>query len=184
MGDYLFYGLATALVTFSLLAVSLPNLLHGAISLIAAFFVTAALYIMLQLEFVALAQIMLYIGGIIIFMLIIILLTTGLGVEDRHKVPTSRRLAGAGVSAVLLFGLLYAIGSKPSAILIEDVHRAAPVTMDDIGLRLLSTGKEGFVVPFEIISILLLVALVGAVVIARRDSSVNKSHSDGQEESA
>jgi NADH-quinone oxidoreductase subunit J len=183
MGDYLFYGLATALVTFSLLAVSLPNLLHGAISLIAAFFVTAALYIMLQLEFVALAQIMLYIGGIIIFMLIIILLTTGLGVEDRHKVPTSRRLAGAGVSAVLLFGLLYAIG-KPSAILIEDVHRAAPVTMDDIGLRLLSTGKEGFVVPFEIISILLLVALVGAVVIARRDSSVNKSHSDGQEESA
>ena len=136
MGDYLFYGLATALVTFSLLAVSLPNLLHGAISLIAAFFVTAALYIMLQLEFVALAQIMLYIGGIIIFMLIIILLTTGLGVEDRHKVPTSRRLAGAGISAVLLFGLLYAIGSKPSAILIEDVHRAAPVTMDDIGLRL------------------------------------------------
>jgi NADH:ubiquinone oxidoreductase subunit 6 (subunit J) len=38
MGDYLFYGIATALVTFSLLAVSLPNLLHAAISLIAAFF--------------------------------------------------------------------------------------------------------------------------------------------------
>jgi len=183
MGDYLFYGLATALVTFSLLAVSLPNLLHGAISLIAAFFVTAAFYIMLQLEFVALAQIMLYIGGIIIFMLIIILLTTGLGIENRHQVPNSRRLAGVGVSAVLLFGLLYAIGGKPSTVLIEDVHRAAPVTMDDIGLRLLSTGKEGFIVPFEIISILLLVALVGAVVIARRDSSVTYPHGEGQEES-
>jgi NADH-quinone oxidoreductase subunit J len=182
MGDYLFYGLATALVTFSLLAVSLPNLLHGAISLIGAFFVTAALYIMLQLEFLALAQIMLYIGGIIIFMLIIILLTTGLGVKDRHQVPNSRRLAGAGVSAVLLFGLLYVIGSKSSAVLVEDVQRAAPVTMDDIGLRLLATGKDGFIVPFEIISILLLVALVGAVVIARRDSSVTYPRSDGQEE--
>ena len=184
MGDYLFYGLATALVTFSLLAVSLPNLLHAAISLIAAFFVTAALYIMLQLEFVALAQIMIYIGGIIIFMLIIILLTTGLGVENRHQVPNSTRLGGGAVSAALLFGLLYAFGDKPSGVLVQSVQMAAPVTMDDIGLRLLDTGKNGFIVPFEIISILLLVALVGAVVIARRDNSVSNSHSDGQEESA
>ncbi|MDP2105296.1 MAG: NADH-quinone oxidoreductase subunit J, partial [Desulfobulbaceae bacterium] len=131
---------------------------------------TAALYILLQLEFVALAQIMLYIGGIVIFMLIIILLTTGLGSENRHKVPTSRRLVGTGVSGFLLFGLLYAISGKSSAVLAENVSRAAPVTMDAIGLRLLSTRKDGFIVPFEIISILLLVALIGAVVIARRDS--------------
>ena len=183
MGDYLFYGLATGLVVFSLLAVSLPNLLHGAIFLIGAFFVTAAFYIVLQLEFVALAQIMLYIGGIIIFMLIIILLTTGLGVEDRHQVPILRRVAGVAVSVVLLGGLLTVLG-KPSAVLVDDVQRAAPVTMDDIGLRLLATGAEGFIVPFEIVSVLLLVALVGAVVIARRDSSDLYSHGDGQEEGA
>jgi NADH-quinone oxidoreductase subunit J len=182
MGDYLFYMLATVLVSFSLLAVSLPNLLHGAISLIAAFFVTAALYIMLQLEFVALAQIMLYIGGIIIFMLIIILLTTGLGVEKRHTVPVFRRLAAATISLVLLGGLFTVFG-KRSAVLVEDVQQAPPVTMDDIGLRLLATGKEGFVIPFEIISLLLLVALVGAVVIARRDNSVNNARGDGQEKS-
>jgi len=175
MGDYLFYALATALVIFSLLAVGLPNLLHSAISLITAFFMTAALYIMLQLEFVALTQIMLYIGGIIIFMLIIILLTTGLGVEDRYQTPNSSRLAGVAVSAALLFGLLYAISGKQSVVLVKSVQRAAPVTMDDIGLRLLSTGKEGFIVPFEIISILLLVAMVGAVVIARRDNGKEES---------
>lgn len=179
MGDYLFYGLATAVVIFSLMAVSLPNLLHGAISLIAAFFVTAALYIVLQLEFLALAQIMLYIGGIIIFMLIIILLTTGLGVENRHQVPVFRILAGAGVCVVLLIGLQYVIGAKPSAVLGKNVQRAAPVTMDDIGLRFLSISKDGFIVPFEIISILLLVALVGAVVIARRDSSKSYPHGEG-----
>jgi NADH-quinone oxidoreductase subunit J len=182
MGEYLFYALATALVLLSLLAVSLPNLLHGAISLIGSFFATAALYIMLQLEFVALAQIMLYIGGIVIFMLIIILLTTDLGIENRHQVPNRRRLAGAGVSGMLLFGLLYAIGDKPSMGLIEGVQRALPVTMDDIGLRLLSTSKDGFIVPFEIISILLLVDLVGALFIARRDSIVVSAHDDIQEE--
>ncbi len=183
MGDYLFYALATAVTIFSLMAVSLPNLLHGAISLIAAFFVTAALYVMLQLEFLALAQIMLYIGGIIVFMLIIILLTTGLGVEDRHQVPYSRRLAGAGVSVALLIGLQYVIGSKPSAALVKNVQLDAPVTMDDIGLRFLAINKDGFIIPFEIISILLLVALVGAVVIARRDNNEPYSQGDGQEES-
>ena len=175
MSDYLFYGLATVLVSFSLLAVSLPNLLHGAISLVGAFFATAALYIVLQLEFLALAQIMLYVGGIVIFMLIIILLTTGLGVENRYQLTNRRRLAGAGVSAVLLSVLLFIISYKPSTVLTDEVPRAAPVTMDDIGLRLLSTAKDGFIVPFEIISLLLLTALVGAVVIARRDSDQEES---------
>ena len=175
MSDYLFYGLATVLVSFSLLAVSLPNLLHGAISLVGAFFATAALYIVLQLEFLALAQIMLYVGGIVIFMLIIILLTTGLGVENRYQLTNRRRLAGAGVSAVLLSGLLFIISYNPSAVLTDEVPRAAPVTMDDIGLQLLSTAKDGFIVPFETISLLLLTALVGAVVIARRDSDQEES---------
>ena len=104
------------------------------------------------------------------------------GLHRQSLCALDRRFAGAGVSAVLLFGLLSAYSVKPSAVLVDGVQRAAPVTMDDIGLRLLDTGKEGFIVPFEIISILLLVALVGAVVIARRDNSVNSSHADGQEE--
>lgn len=170
MVDILFYILAAGLVLFSLLAVSLPNLLHGAISLIGSFFVTAGLYIMLQLEFVALSQIMLYIGGIIIFMLIIILLTTGLGAENRHQVANSRRITGAAVSTVLLGGMLFALFSKPSQLLEKKSPAAGPVTMDDIGIRLLDIGSNGFIVPFEVISILLLVALVGAVVIARRDN--------------
>ncbi len=170
MLDFLFYILAAGLILLSLLAVSLPNLLHGAISLIGVFFATAGLYIILQLEFVALSQIMLYIGGIIIFMLIIILLTTGLGAENRHRVITARRVTGAAVSAVLLGVLLFTLFSRPSQLLEQASSQAVPVTMDDIGFRLLSIGSDGFIVPFEIISILLLVALVGAVVIARRDN--------------
>jgi NADH-quinone oxidoreductase subunit J len=83
----------------------------------------------------------------------------------------------------VLLGGLFTVFGKRSAVLVEDVQQAPPVTMDDIGLRLLATGKEGFVIPFEIISLLLLVALVGAVVIARRDNSVNNARGDGQEKS-
>lgn len=169
MGDVLFYILATMLVLLSLIAVSVPNLLHGAIALIASFLVTAALYIMLQLEFVALSQIMLYIGGIVIFMLIIILLTTGLGEDDSlNRIRMSQRLSRALIPMGLFGSMFYFLRKTPSAVLQSETHRAAPVTMDDIGFRLLST-ENGFIIPFEVISILLLVALVGAVVIARKD---------------
>jgi len=172
--DILFYVLGGGLVLLSVLAVSLPNLLHGAISLIGSFLVTAGLYIILQLEFVALSQIMLYIGGIIIFMLIIILLTTGLGSENRHRVTAARRFTGLAISSALLAGLLCTLFSNASLLQGEAHRPAPPVTMDDIGFRLLSIGRDGFIVPFEIISILLLVALVGAVVIARRESGKEK----------
>lgn len=169
MSDFLFYILATMLVLLSLLAVSVPNLLHGAISLIGSFFVTAALYIMLQLEFVALSQVMIYIGGIIIFMLIIILLTTGLGEDDSlNRISLGQRINRALIPMGLLVSLLLFIGKTPSTLLQSATHRAAPVTLDDIGFRLLSIDN-GFIIPFEVISILLLVALVGAVVIARKD---------------
>lgn len=175
MLDLLFYVLAAGLIILSSLAVSLPNLLHGAICLIGSFLMTAGLYIILQLEFVALSQVMLYIGGIVIFMLIIILLTTGLGAENRHRVTGVRRVTGLFVSAVLLGGLLYTLFRGPSMILDNEYQNGAPVTMDDIGYRLMSIGSDGFIVPFEIISLLLLVALVGAVVIARRESGKEKN---------
>ncbi len=179
MSDLLFFILSATLVVLSLLAVSVPNLLHGAIALIGSFFMTAAIYIMLQLEFMALAQVLLYIGGIIIFMLIIILLTTGLGEENRHKVAPGRRMNGFLVAFALLTGLLLTVAKKPFGIIQDATHHAAPVTMDDIGIRLLSK-EGGYIVPFEIISLLLLVALVGAVVIARKDPDSDTADNDGQ----
>ena len=174
MLDLLFYILAAGVILLSVLAVSLPNLLHGAISLIGSFLFTAGIYIILQLEFVALSQIMLYIGGIIIFMLIIILLTTGLGKENRHRVTATRRIIGAVVSVGLLGSLLFPLFHTPSGLTGYANRTGQPVTIDDIGFRLLDIGGNGFIVPFEVISILLLVALVGAVVIARRETAMER----------
>ncbi|MCI5146217.1 MAG: hypothetical protein D3923_11975, partial [Candidatus Electrothrix sp. AR3] len=169
MSDFLFYILATLLVTLSFLVVSLPNILHSALALIGSFFITAALYIMLQLEFMALAQVMLYVGGIVVFMLIAILLTTGLGVDNRlAKISMGTWISKGLITGALLTSLLYFFTENPSSLLEPSAHQAAPVTIDQIGFRLLST-TNGFIVPFEVVSLLLLAALIGAVVIARKD---------------
>ncbi|WP_339138501.1 MAG: NADH-quinone oxidoreductase subunit J [Candidatus Electrothrix sp. GW3-4] len=170
MSDILFYILAAILVTLSCFAVSLPNLLHSAIALIGSFLITAALYIMLQIELLALAQIMLYIGGIVVFMLLIILLTTGLGSEDElSKVSIGSWLRKGLLTGALFTGLLYFFTENSSRLLESSSAKAGSVTIDQIGIRLLSTNN-GFIVPFEVVSLLLLAALVGAVLIARKDA--------------
>jgi NADH-quinone oxidoreductase subunit J len=169
MTDILFYILATVLVILSGCAVTLPNMLHSAIALVGSFLITAALYIMLQIELLALAQIMLYVGGIVVFMLLIILLTTGLGADDKlSKIKKKKWIINGLITELLFAGLLYFFVNNSSN-LEGSGAKALPVTIDQIGIRLLST-ENGFIVPFEVVSLLLLVALVGAVVIARKDA--------------
>jgi len=169
MTDILFFCLAGLLVVFSALVVMVPNLLHSALSLIASFFVTAALYLLFQMEFVALSQIMIYIGGIIIFCIIIILLTTGLGDENYLKSKRSIKLVGGGLS-VLLLAVAVKFGLQAGKLEpLGATSQVASGSMDQIGRRLLATGKGGFIVPFELISVLLLIAVIGAIVLARKE---------------
>lgn len=169
MTDILFYGLAGLLILFSCLVVAVPNLLHSALSLIASFFVTAALYLLFKMEFVALSQIMIYIGGIIIFCIIIILLTTGLGDENYFKSRLSIKLIGVGLSALLLAVAIKFTMQAGKLEPLGETSRVAAGSMDQIGRRLLDTGKGGFIVPFELISVLLLIAVIGAIVLARKE---------------
>ncbi len=176
MPDILFYSFAGLMVFFSILVVMTPNLLHGAIALVASFFMTAGLYLLFQMEFVAIAQVMVYIGGIVIFMVITILLTTRLG--ELHNPPTPKqRLWGLFVAATLLVMLLSVLTGhnfmqkiRPPAMLAESGSLAA------IGARLLKPTAGGFIVPFELVSVLLLIALIGAVVIARKEPKKNEDN--------
>jgi len=170
MTDLIFYVLAGHLIVFSVLVVTVSNLLHAAISLIASFFATAAIYLMFHMEFVALAQVMLYIGGIVIFMVITILLTSQLGAKNLFPKTAKQRLWGLFVCGALLATLIRV------ALSFENIgmHQVPPTeaaSLEAIGQRLLATNGNGFIVPFEIISLLLLIALVGAVVIAKKEKS-------------
>lgn len=171
MTDLIFFVLAGFLVFFSVLVVSVSNLLHAAISLIASFFVTAAIYLLFHMEFVALAQVMVYIGGIVIFMVITILLTSQLGARNLFPKTTKQRLWGIFVCGALLATLIR-VGLSFENTGQRRMPLSEPASLGTIGKRLLANGSEGFIVPFEIVSLLLLVALVGAVVIARKEKRI------------
>ena len=144
------------------------NLLHAAISLIASFFATAAIYLLFHMEFVALAQVMLYIGGIVIFMVITILLTSQLGAKNLFPKTAKQRTWGIFVCGALLATLIR-VGLSFEYPGVNETPVTDAASLGAIGSRLLANGTDGFIVPFEIVSLLLLIALVGAVVIAKKE---------------
>ena len=155
---FLVFGLMS--VGASLFAVTTRNVVHAALGLAAALVGAAGLFILFGAEFVGLAQILIYVGAVVILFLFGIMLTAtpGKPVVDNDQ----RGMAAAvafGVFAVLAIGIVSAYGTKK-------VDFTVAFSTEGIGKSLLTT----WVLPFEAVSILLLAALVGAIVLARRDT--------------
>ncbi|HQT90878.1 MAG TPA: NADH-quinone oxidoreductase subunit J [Candidatus Kryptobacter bacterium] len=159
--DIIFYGFALLTIVSAVGVVFSRNIVYAAFSLLFAFFGVAALYVLLAADFIAITQILLYVGGILVLIVFGIMLTT-----RAYKVEMKRGILSivpavvvAGVIAGTLIGVLTTT-KWPSTSLSPYEDTARPIGM------LLMTN---FVLPFELASILLLVALVGAVIIARRE---------------
>lgn len=166
--DVLFYADAFMIVACAALAVSMRHLLHAALALMMSLFCTAGLFVLMEAEFAALVQIMVYIGGVVIFIVYTILLTAHLGEEVPRSSTGKALLAGAGtlVLAALMLFVLWKAGAGREAV--DHLHDADNGSLNTIGQRLLSSGPDGFLVPFEVVSLLLLAALIGAVSLARK----------------
>jgi len=161
--DILFYAVSIVMVAAALLTVVVKNILHSAVALIAAFFCTAILYFLLSAEFIAVAQVMVYIGGVIVFVVFTILLTSRLG-ERTLEVSTKRKLLAAFFAAAITILAIVLLREMHGGFMLQQTEYAS---LDAIGKRLLSPGDDGFLLPFEAISVLLLISLIGAVSIAR-----------------
>jgi len=165
--DFLFYAVAVCMVALAIATVSVKNILHSAVALIGTFFCTAILYLLLRAEFLAVAQVLVYIGGVVIFVVFTILLTSQLG-EKALLTGKSRRVLA------LLFSLLFFASMAHLVLKIPGSQGSEPTAMQGyaslatFGQRLLSTEPSGFIIPFEAISLLLLASLIGAVTIARK----------------
>jgi len=169
--DLLFYADAVLILGSTVLAVSLRHVLHAALALMMALFSTAGLFLLLHAEFAALVQVMVYIGGVVIFIVYTILLTAHLGEEVPRSHPAKQ--LGALIGALLFCALLLAVlwtgrAWEAPAVHAADAALAQAGGVKTIGRRLLSAAPDGFLVPFEIVSLLLLAALVGAISIARK----------------
>ena len=157
----LFYGMAGIVVAAAAYAVLAKKIDHGAFSLMACFTGVACLYAMLGSDFLAVAQVVVYVGGIMILVVFGVLLTDRLPIEFR-QITRETAFQGLAVAAPVALALLWA------ALGTDWMERtpAAPTaagTTEGIGVLLMTD----YLLPFEFSSVLLLVALVGAARLAR-----------------
>ena len=141
--------------------VTTRNVVHGALYLVVTLAMVGGVYLILAAEFAAWVQVLIYVGAIVVLVLFSLMLTKA--PIGRETLDNQQRLAAAIVGAAVLAGLSF---------LIQDAFwdrriRPLQTTAQGIGNSIFSK----FVLPFEVVSILLLAALVGAIVLARRDES-------------
>jgi len=154
--------LAILTVASALAAMSLRNLVHCALALTVTFAGLAAFYLQLDAQFVGFAQILVYIGAVAILIVFAILLTRG-GDESSRGVFSSS-WAGGLVVAVIVFAIL------TKTILSRSVQKSSPppppqATVHQIGDLLMTK----YILPLEVVGLLLTAALIGAVIIALKE---------------
>ena len=148
-----FTVISAALVAFS------PKLIHSAFALLATLMGVAGLYAFLSADFLAVAQILIYVGGVLILILFGVMLTQKIYDVDRHEVNNSFWVSLLGALAVGVV-IWFALSVFPVIDVIRGIE--APTTTA-IGDGILTQ----YLLPFEVVSILLLGALIGAVYLAR-----------------
>lgn len=156
-----FYLMAGIIIIFAILTVTLKNIFHSALSLIAVLLGVAAVYIYLEAEFLAMVQILIYVGAIMALIIFAIMLT--LKISDKTlKQNNEQKLISfliAASMAIFLISILLQIGANLKTTSFN------PPSLVDIGGELLTR----YALPFEVISLILLAALIGAAVVSRKD---------------
>ena len=160
--------IAVAMIASAVRVVTTKNVVHAALHLVVVLAGAAAQYVLLAAEFVAVVQVLVYIGAIIVLFLFGIMLTQAkLGTSDDLD-NESMRWWGLGIGAALLGLLGFVLWDQfEDTMLPVDGATTAELgqTTDQVSDAIFST----YLVPFEVISVLLLAALIGAIVLARRD---------------
>ena len=156
-----FYLIAAFILVFALMAVTSRKIFRSAIWLLCSLIGIAALYFWLEVEFIAAIQIVVYVGGIVVLIIFSIFLTQKSS-ADMPK-PSLLRMIFSALAALFGFGfagsLIYQYGFSP------EPAAAFKLNVSDIGTQMLSTD-HGYILPFEAVSILLLAAMIGCIVIA------------------
>jgi NADH-quinone oxidoreductase subunit J len=158
-----FAVIAAIMIFAAVQVVTCRNMVHAALWLVTVLGGMAAQYVLLAAEFVAVTQVLVYIGAIIVLFLFGIMLTRApMGSSRRLDNPPQARLVAAGVAVVLLAVLGYALWDG-----FED-RRFGEISVQSTG-QVSDAIFSTYLLPFEVVSVLLLAALIGAIVLARRD---------------
>jgi NADH-quinone oxidoreductase subunit J len=164
LNQALFIFFAVLAVASAILMVTRRNIVHGAVFLITTLLSTAGIFLLLEAEFLFIVQIILYVGGIMVLFVFVIMLVN-LDVSMRQTQFNRQWMVAGALSLVLASQFLFAIWAGRGALRLPAMAREiAPKNTEAVADALFSH----YMLPFEIASILLLVAMIGAVVMAKR----------------
>jgi NADH-quinone oxidoreductase subunit J len=164
-----FYTIAAFILGFAVLVVTAKDTVHSVLFLVLDFLFVAALYVMLGAQFLAAIQILVYAGGIVVLYLFVVMLVNLKRAPEEHSDPHRLGKLGFGLAAAVLleFGVILVSGYMKAAPAAVVAPAALPVTgnTEQVGWMLYTS----YLIPFEIASMLLLVAMIGAIVLAKRE---------------
>lgn len=157
----IFYILAAIIIGSAVMVVSLKNIFHCAVFLVLCFFGVAGIYVLLSAEFLAAVQVLIYVGAITILMIFAIMLTAKL-YSAKIRQSNEQVIPGIIIVAALLVATVFTLSRTAWRL----SSQAAEV-QSTVGIGRLLLTK--YVLPFEVVSVVLLTALIGAIVIARKE---------------
>ena len=176
MFTVLFYVFAAIAIVGAITVTTSRRLLRAAVYLMGVLLVSAAMYVMLDAEFLAGIQVLAYVGGIVVVIVFAVMLTQSAHLQ-LDTPPRYRKIAAA------MAAIAFAVISSAALLLSNfNIPQNTAIPADNakaIGLQLLSRGPNGYVLPFEIISILLLAAVIGGIVIARKTPPPDQPFTSG-----
>lgn len=165
----IFYLISAFILSMGLLSVTSRKIFRSAIWLLFSLIGIAGLYFWMDVQFIAAVQIVVYVGGIVVLIIFSIFLTQQSG-KEMPKAPLIRTIASA---LAILFGFAFTF------FLIDQygflsTEKAFDSDVARIGNSMLNTEKDGFALPFEVVSMLLLAAMIGCIVIALKTKPEEK----------
>src|SRR5262245_56717121 len=169
MGEAIaFYTLAAFILGFAVLVVTTKDTVHSVLFLVLDFLFVAALYVLLAAPFLAVIQVLVYAGGIVVLYLFVVMLVNLKRPPEAHHDPRRKTRLGFGLSIAVMLELAgIAVYTAVRLVTAAVPSPAVPVSgnTEQVGWLLYTN----YLIPFEIASMLLLVAMIGAIVLAKRE---------------
>ncbi len=173
LATVIFWLIAIVLVVSALLVVMQRNIVHSALALIVVFAMASGIYLLLNAEFIAIVQILIYAGAVAVLVLFALMLTRTNNIQVNSNPNNKRWWIALPICALIGAGILFATTNSPHAVAVQSNGASQlPANINNvvrIGQLLYSPTSYSYILPFEIASLVLLVAIVGAIVIGRED---------------
>lgn len=164
--EIVFYIVGACIIACSILAVTTGKILRAATYLLFVLLGTGAIYGILGYTFLSAVQLMVYAGGIVVLYVFSILLTQS---DKNMKYKINRAKLISVLLTIVIGAALVLFLVMTNGFALNLIPQGVELPVENIGHALISTGKYQFVLPFEVVSVLLLACMIGAILIARKE---------------